>query len=239
MPARLWVRLLLIGLSVYTVGNGALYWGLKYLPATTASFLMSFVTLFILFLGILWLKEVPSLWQIAGTVISLVGGWLFFSPGLQVGEFLGIGIMAIGLGGFVVFGILGREVAKSRQVDTLSLTAIPLGFGGCSLLLLAFPTEGLPSASTTAWIIMLWLAVVNTAVAYLVYNHALQVLTALEMNVLLNLSPLGTAVLAWFLLGERLGIIQIVGIVTVIVGVALVQMERSPEAVSEARRKPA
>ena len=239
IPARFWVRLLLIGLSAYTVGNGALYWGLKYLPATTGSFLLSFVTLFILFLGVLWLKEVPTLWQIAGTVISLVGGWLFFSPGLRVGELLGIGIVAVGLVGFVFFGILGREVAKGRQVDTLSLTAIPLAFGGCSLLLVAFPIEGLPRASTTGWAILIWLAVVNTALAYMLYNHALQVLTALEMNVLLNLSPLGTADLAWFLLGERLGVIQIIGIVTVIVGVALVQLEGLPDAVGGARRKPA
>jgi len=65
------------------------------------------------------------------------------------------------------------------------------------------------------------------------------VLTALEMNVLLNLSPLGTAVLAWFLLDERLGVIQIIGIVAVIVGVALVQLEGLPDAMGGARRKPA
>jgi drug/metabolite transporter (DMT)-like permease len=51
---------------------------------------------------------------------------------------------------------------------------------------------------------VLWLAAVNTALGYILYNHALQVLTAFEMNVMLNLSPLWTALMAWFLLSERL-----------------------------------
>ena len=236
LPLWLWVRLFLIGLCAYTLGNGALYWGLKYLPATTGSFLMSFVPLFILFVGILWLKEVPTQWQIVGTAISLVGGWLFFSSGLSAGEPLGIGIVVLGLVGFVFFGILGREIARARQVDTLSLTAIPLAFGGGLLLLIAFPIEGLPQISMRGWSIVLWLAVVNTALAYMVYNHSLRMLTALEMNVLLNLSPLGTAVLAWLLLGERLSRIQIVGMFTVIGGVILVQWRARSEAVGEGEK---
>ena len=59
----------------------------------------------------------------------------------------------------------------------------------------------------------------------MLYNHSLQVLTALEMNVMLNLSPLGTAALAWLLLDERLSFIQIVGMFTTIIGVVLVQRE--------------
>jgi len=70
---------------------------------------------------------------------------------------------------------------------------------------------------------VLWLAIVNTAIGYAFYNHSLQILTALEMNVILNLAPLGTAVLAWLILGETLASIQIVGMITVITGVILVQ----------------
>ena len=44
------------------------------------------------------------------------------------------------------------------------------------------------------------------------------------MNVLLNLSPLGTALLAWLILGETLSAIQILGVLIVIVGVTIVQV---------------
>ncbi|MDP2975810.1 MAG: EamA family transporter [Anaerolineales bacterium] len=51
-------------------------------------------------------------------------------------------------------------------------------------------------------------------------------LTAFEMNVMLNLSPVLTAIMGWFLLNERLTVLQWIGMVVVIVGVALVQRPR-------------
>ncbi|RLD09499.1 MAG: hypothetical protein DRI56_04070 [Chloroflexota bacterium] len=226
---RSWKRLFIIGFSAYTLGNGALSWGLKYIPATTGSFLMSFLPLLVLLVSAAYLNEIPTRRQIIGIIASLVGSAVFFSSGLQTGEPLGIAIVAVGLIGFVVFGIVGRDIAKVREVDTLSLTAIPLAIGGGLLLLIALPIEGLPTFMPKTWHIILVLATINTALAYIVYNHALQVLTAIEMNALLNLSPLGTAFLAWFLLGESLTVIQIVGMVIVIAGVMLVQRVQSPK----------
>jgi len=227
VSSRLWIRLFVIGISAYAIGNGALFWGLKYLPATTVSLLMSICPFLILLAGTIWLKEVPTRRQLAGVIIALFGSALFFSPGLRPGESPGIAIVAVGLVGFTAFGILGREIARDKQIDTLSLTAIPLGFGGGVLLLVAFLLEGLPSPTPIAWGLVLWLATVNTAAGYALYNHSLQILTALEMNIILNLAPLGTAVLAWLFLGETLASIQVVGMATVIIGVLLVQRVRA------------
>jgi len=219
----LWLRLFAIGISAYTVGNGALFLGLKYLPATTVSFLMSLSPLIILIGGAVWLKEIPTRWQVFGVMVSLLGSALFFSSGLQPGEPVGIVIVFIGLIGFMLFGILGREIAKVKQLDTLTLTTVPLAIGGGFLLMIAFPLEGMPLLSTKSIGIVLWLAIVNTALAYVLYNHSLQILTALEMNVMLYLAPLGTALLAWWLLGESLGIVQIMGMIVMIIGVIFVQ----------------
>lgn len=221
---RLWLQLFLIGISAYAIGNGALFWGLKYLPATTASFLMSISPLLILFAGAIVLKEFPSRLQVVGVMISLLGCVLFFATGLRVGEPLGLAIVAIGLIGFTTFGILGRSVARDRRTGTLFLTGIPLAIGGGALLILSIPIEGWPILDQKTLSILLWLAIVNTALAYVLYNFALKSITALEMNVILNLSPLGTAILAWIILGENLSAIQIFGIITVILGVSLVQL---------------
>lgn len=226
LPPRLWFRLFLIGLSAYTIGNGALFWALTYLSATTAAFLLSLTPILILAMGVVWLKEIPTRLQVAGLIVTLAGGVLFFEAGLSHAELVGIGIVMIALIGFTGFGILGREVARDQQTDTLTLTTIPLALGGGLLLVAAFPLEGLPGFSMIVWGIVLWLALINTSLAYILYNHSLQVLTALEMNVLLNLSPLVTAGLAWIILGERLGIAQAVGLVIVMVGVILVQWKK-------------
>ena len=223
MKPRTWLVLLFIGLGAYTIGNGAFFWGLKYLPATMTSFLMSVNPILILLAGIWWLKEVPTRLQVVGVGVCLAGSVLFFFNGLKADEPLGLLITSVGLLGFAVFGILSRAVAREKQVDTLILTAIPLGFGGGILLLLAIIFEGVPHLSLRVGGILLWLALANTAVAYMLYNHSLRILTALEMNVMLNLSPLGTALLAWILLGERVTLLQLAGMVVVIIGVVLVQ----------------
>ena len=226
LPTGIWLRLIGLGVSAYVVGNGALVFALKYLPATTVSFLMGLLPLFMLFAGILWLKEHPTRQQVLGLLLSLIGGGLFFWLGLRPGEPLGIAIMATGLIGFTLFGVLGRDIAKRRRLDTLTLTALPLAVGGGILLLIAMLLEGIPLASAYSWAIVLWLAIINTASAYLLYNHSLQVLTALEMTVMLSLSPLATAVLGWLLLDEVLATVQIVGMIIVIIGVVLVQRAR-------------
>lgn len=70
------------------------------------------------------------------------------------------------------------------------------------------------------------MAAVNTAFAYLLFNHALRQLTATEANVILNLSPLGTALLAWATLGEHLLAMQWGAMGVVVAGVTLAQWKQ-------------
>jgi len=220
---NLWMRMILIGISSYTVANGALFWGLKFLPATTGSFLLSFIPLFVLAGGAVFLKEIPTRWQIFGIFLSLIGSGLFFSPGLAAGEPKGMMIVGIGLFGFMSFVLLGRGIAREKELDTLTLTTMPLFIGGMVTIVLAIILEGLPNFTQTGIFVVVWLAVINTAIGYLLYNHALRDLTALEMNTIMNLSPLITALLSWIILNEKLESIQLLGMIVVIVGVIFVQ----------------
>jgi len=128
---------------------------------------------------------------------------------------------------FAFFGVLGRDVARTKQLDIVTQTAIPLGLGGGLVLLIALFIEGIPQFSWQATGIIFFLAVFNTAIAYVLYNHALQKLTALEINVLLNLSPVMTALLAWLWLDEKLGLIKILGLMLALAVVFLVQWRRT------------
>jgi drug/metabolite transporter (DMT)-like permease len=221
-----WIYLFLMGFCAYTIGNGTLFWGLKYLPATTGSFLHGLAPLPVLFLGIFWLKEMPRSWQVIGLLMTLWGSALFFSPGLSAREPLAVGVVSLGVLAFALFGILSRKVVRQGIVGIIPLTAFPLGFGGGLLLILGLITEGMFSLSLKGLVIIVWLAVINTVFAYLLFYHSLKVLTALELHVLLNLSPLGTALLAGLLLGERLTPTQIIGMVVVVSGVSLVQWRK-------------
>ncbi len=228
LTKKTWGLLLLLGLSAYAVGNGAMFWSLKYLPATTVSFLMGTLTITTLIVGIFLLKEIPTKFQVIGVLITLLGTALFFANGIQAGESLGIIIFGIGVIGFTTFGILGRKFASTGRVGTLRLTTIPLALGGGVTLIIAFLLEGIPSAPPATWGLILVLALVNTAIGYFIYNHALQTLDAFQMNVTLNLTPIWTAIFGFFLLDERLETLQMLGIAVMIAGVMLVQMKKHP-----------
>jgi drug/metabolite transporter (DMT)-like permease len=222
-PYRLWIRFILLGVSFYVVGNGALYLGLRFIPATTGSLLLSLVPLLVMLVGVFLLREIPTQMQFAGLTLALVGSVVFFSPGLRPGEPLGIAIVSIGLIGNAAFGIVGREVQRKQLTDTLTLTAIPLVVGSIMLLPLALLIEGLPKAPLPIWAIVLLLAGLNTAGVYALMNHALKVLAAFEMAVIVNLTPLLTALWSRYLLSEKLQMVQVVGIIVVILGTILVE----------------
>lgn len=223
----LWLRLAVLGISAYTIGNGALFWGLQYMSATTGSFELSLTPILVLFIAIPWLGEIPTRLQLLGIVVVVIGSGLFFSPGLGEGEPLALAVVGVGLLGFALSGVVGREVARDRSTNTLLLTAVPLAFGGGLVLLLGILAEGAPRFTLSTLVVVAWLAVFNTCLAYILYNHSLQVLTALEVNVMMNLAPLATAGIAAVLLGEQIKPVQIPGMLIVIGGVLLVQRKRT------------
>jgi drug/metabolite transporter (DMT)-like permease len=227
---RLWGRFVAIGISFYVVGNGALFLSLKYVPATTASLLLSLVPLLVLFAGIVWLREMPTCAQSLGVVVGIIGSALFFAPGLGAGRPLGVIIVAVGLIGNATFGVLGRDAAKTQQIDTVALTAVPLAIAGVALLPIALSVEGWPHMSIRVAIIVLWLAAINTAGVFFLYNRALRILPALQMSAIINCAPLVTALLAGLFLQERLLPTQIIGMIVVVAGVALVQWGQSGSA---------
>ena len=230
---RLLRRLALLGISAYLVGNGSFFIALQVVPSTTVSFLMGLIPILILLGSLLWLKENPTRWQTFGLAISMAGTVLFFLPGMQANVWRGIPILGLGILGFGFFGLLSRLMVRERQVDSLTLTAIPLAVGGAGLLAVGLPIEGWPHLTPIGLGIVLWLAVINTAIAYLFYNHALQHMTALQMNLVLNLAPFVTAFLAMAVLGEQLVTVQWAGMVVGTAGVALAQRGRAPQAPEE------
>jgi len=223
-----WIDLALIGLFQYTVGNGALFLALRVLPATTGSLALCLVPIPVLVLGLVALKERPRAVQIVGLCVAVAASVLFFLPGLRGMGSSSVALLGVSILSFAVFPILVRKLARTGTFDTVRLTALPLGIGGGVLLLIAAPLEGVPHAPPAVWGVILGLAAVNTVLAYLLYNHSLRRLTAVEADVLLNLTPLGTALIAWGALGERLSPLQIAAMFLVIGGATLAQW-RAPK----------
>ncbi len=218
-----WIQLSAMGISQYTIGNAALFFALQTISATSGALALSLVPIPVLLFSVIFLHERPRGFQLAGVVIAIGGSLLFFSPGIKTEQPIGLIALSITILSFSVFPILGRRFARNRSLDNITLTSVPLGIGGGALLVFALFVEGVPRMPLQAWGLIIGLAFVNTLLAYLLYNHSLQHLTAVQVNVMLNLAPVGTALIAWGALGERITPLQMLAMFLVIVGAVLTQ----------------
>lgn len=222
---RRWTKLVGVGITAYTLGNGFLFLSLTMIPAVTASFIQSLIPLLIVALGMLHLRERPSLLQVGGIGLALVGAYIFFPLEVAAGQALGI-IIALGAAlSFAYQMILVRDLSRNGIPGPLWLSIISLGVGG-GLLFLPAAFEPWPRLTTTGIAILLWLIVVNTAFAYVLWNHALERLKAFEQAMVGNTMALQIALWAWLLLGEELTLRMVVGLLVVVLGVFLVQADR-------------
>ena len=93
------------------------------------------------------------------------------------------------------------------------ITTISMGLGGVVLLLTGLVTQRLPALSLGSWLIVAWLAVVNTAFAFTLWNHTLRTLPAMEPSIINGTMLIQIAILARLFLGEQLTPQKIFGMV--------------------------
>ncbi len=217
------VRLVLLGVVAYALTQGALFVALAEQPAATTSLVLSLTPLLVALVAAVSLAEVPTRWQLAGTVLVALGAWLYFAGELGA-TLAGMVAAAAALAANVASSLLARDINRSRRLPAVVVTALSMAVGAVVLVIVGLVTEGLPTVSTTGWLIIVWLALVNTALAFTLWNLSLRRLSALESAAVNNTMLVQIAVLAWLFLGESPGLPALLGILLVSAGVYVVQV---------------
>lgn len=221
-------RALVFGVLLYGIAQAAQFIAISELPAATVGLFIATAPVWTALLAMRGRHETASAVQTVGIAILIVGVVTYF--GLDVpAEGAWAGVAAAVVVTAVVAGSarLGRTLAvdSGRAFGgVLGLTAVAMTAGAASTLLLAIVLEGVPTVTTTTWLYIAWLAVVNTAFAFTVWNFTLRTLTAVESSALADLTVVQIALLAWVFLGESLGSLEIAGLALALVGVLLVQL---------------
>jgi drug/metabolite transporter (DMT)-like permease len=222
-----WSSLLLLGLLFYAITQGAQFLGLAYLPAVTVNLLLNFTTILVALLGIGLLAERPGLIQWGGMVLALGGAFVYFYPfSLEGARLVGVAIVLVGVLANALSAVLGRSINRLGNLSPLLVTLVSMGFGSALLLAGGLAFQGLPVLSPSNWLIITWLAVVNTALAFTLWNQTLRSLPAVESSIINSSMLIQIPILAWIFLGETLGIKEISGLVLAGVGVLIVQVWR-------------
>lgn len=220
-----WWIIILLGVFSIAILQGAQYIGLSLLPAVTVNLIMQLTPLIVTFGGLAALKEYPSWLQWIGVGLNLAGVLIYFFPmGLAKNQAIGIAIVAIGLLANAATTILGRRINKAHKVSPLAVTALSMGLGSAMLLLTGLITEPRVIFSGANLGITAWLALVNTALAFTLWNYTQQTLKAIESSMIVNAMIIFVAISAAIFLHEQPDTREIIGLIVAGTGSVLVQL---------------
>lgn len=222
-----WKTLLIYGFILITLTQGTQFLALSMLPAVSLSLFLNMSPIFVLFLGYFFLKETINRVQMSGILLFFFGIIIYFYqvdlgnnlPGLILAVF-GVCINAIA-------AVFGRSINAKRDIDPMVITVVITGFGSIFLLLGGIAIQGMPILNIQSWLIVGWLAAINTALAFTLWNTALRELKAVEANTINNTMLIQIALLAAVFLNESLSLHQWLAIAVVAIGVWLVQLRKN------------
>lgn len=225
MSGRSWMAMIALGLVYYAANQGAQFVGLAMLPATTVNLLLSFTAVVVTLLSVVLLSEQPTRLQWIGVSLYLLGALTYFYPvSLPPDQIMGIMVVIGGVLSNAAATLIGRKLNRAGHFHPLVVTTISMGVGSLVLLTAGIITQGFPSLTVVQWGIVGWLAVVNTALAFTLWNHTLRTLSAMESSVINNAMLIQIPILAWLFLGEGLTVKQIAGFGLAGLGILVVQV---------------
>lgn len=218
------LRLAALGITLYALTQGAQFAALAMLPAASVGLVLVFTPLAVALAAAPLLGERPRPAHWAGLVLFLGGAVVYFGrSALPDGERKGLVVALVALAANAAAALLGRAVNRQSELSPLTVTALSMSLGAVALLAVALVREGAPRPGPTGWAIVAWLATVNTAWAFTLWNRTLRRLSAAESS-LINNTMLGqVALLAWIFLGESLGGRELVGLGIALGGVLVAQ----------------
>lgn len=198
-------------------------YGLEYTTASNAGFLISLAVIIIPILSYFFLKQRIEKRVLLGVCIAPIGiALLTLNEQLSInsGDLLCILCALFSAMHVVCMGVF------TQKVDSVALGILQLGFAGIFSLIFSFFTEAVRLPVTvTGWGSTLALAILCTAVGYLVQATAQQYTSATHTGLILSLEPVFSAIFGYAFLGELLSARGYAGAVVLMLSVLIAELD--------------
>lgn len=237
LPARRdWPQLALLGVIGLTAYHLCLNYAETRIASGTAAILISLVPAATAAVSAVWVGERLSTRTLAGLGIALVGVVLVvLASGKQVKfEPMAALVLISVLASAIYF--VGQKPLFARN-SMVGVTALTFFAGTIATVPLGWQ---LPQALTAApWshiAALLWLGISPTFIGYLAWNAALRRASASQVSTFIYFSPPIAVLIGWVWLGERPGLLTLVGGAITVAGVVLANARRRVVPVIQPRR---
>ena len=222
--------LVLMGLTGVVIFHVGFTYAMVYGSAAQGAIVFALVPAAVVVAAVVGLKEAPSKRRIVGILLSVCGVALVVATGesgsASPAPVVGAAFMLGAVAAWAAYTVLAKRLAGTDQVVVIACvsvigTAMALPAAAVELSLAPWPDPSLQG-----WLGTLFLGVVASALAFVVYSRALRELDASLVGAYLNLDPIVGVLTAVILLGETLGLWQMSGGVVALAGMWLASGER-------------
>jgi drug/metabolite transporter (DMT)-like permease len=194
---------------------------LKLLPAVEASSLNYLFPILIVLLAVPINGEKLSVFKIAALIIGFCGTLIILSKGnLQTLKMTNLGGDLLAISGAVSFALFTGFLKRNRVDMLLTNTVIAVCsflFSGIALVMFShFTLPGLPVLG-----LILWLGVSNLVLSYFVWNRLIKKCSSSLSANISFMTPFSTLLFILILLGEKISVSQIIGLMVIVCGIAL------------------
>ena len=212
------------GLLMFAINYPLLFWGEKYVSSGLAAVLQASIPIFGMIFAHWLLPSEPMRWQrMTGAFVALVGvalicGRLFNAGGIM-SFWGGLGIV-VGAAGAAFSNVLLKR--RGLELAPAMVAAWQMIFGVLPLIALGFAVDGNPVRfhwTATAWFCLLYLAVIGSALTFLLLYWLLPRMTVTRLQTISLITPPGAVAFGWFLGGERFSFPALIGACLVLTGV--------------------
>ena len=202
------------------------FFALERISAGLTSLLLYFYPALVVILGAVLLRDRPRPLAFAAVAVATVGTVLTIGP-VEGGQGLGI---ALGLGSALVYATYILVSSRVHGVGAFAMSATVLLAGAVVMGVLALLTRPQLPSAPGAWLALGGVAVVGGVVAVTAFFAALALLGPSDTAVISTVEPVVSIAVAALVLGERLGPVQVLGGVVVLLAVAVLARLKPVEA---------
>ena len=220
----------ILGLTGVTLIYIFQFYSLKYTSASIGSILINTTVIFMAILSSAFLNEKLGKRKIMGIIIAFTGLFVVISNFrldfliLNPQELFGDVLMILSALLWAIYSIYSQKILKRHS--TLLVTTIVFGLGAFYLIpftLLEFASTGIGQITWVGWSSVLYLSLICSAFAYLVWNRAISRFETVKAGMFLYLIPIITSILSYFVLGEEITAATFIGGILVLIGVYLTE----------------
>ncbi len=214
-------NIFMVSLSITTVSSGLLVFGVSRVTAGVASLVASTMPMFTAVLALVLMKTQISRLAGLGLAVGFAGTLVLASPSLGGGSGM-IGIVSLIVSAIAwAFGNVYMKWQDMTNVSPIMLVGVQLYMSAMCLIPFALVVEG---TSDTEWTIglfapLLYAAIPANAVTFALLATVVRKATPTQAASTAYLIPLFGVFFGWLIRDERLGIVELMGGVLIIMGV--------------------